>query len=100
MHLDLSALSPCVRVFVVIHVAEQKVPVPLVNDQADIVSGPDGPEILVLRPLHLVELDARMGGVELKIEAGRLDDLLLLSGQARKAVGECVGYPELHGATP
>ena len=56
----------------------------------------NGPEVLVLRPVDLVPLQARMRRVHLQVERRGLDRLLLVTGQLREAVGEGVSDAELH----
>jgi hypothetical protein len=81
---------------VVIDVAQEQAAGGLVDDQPDVSVHPDGPEVLVLRPVQLVELHPRAGRVELEVEGGRLDRLLLLTGQPGEAVRERVSDEEVH----
>jgi hypothetical protein len=67
-----------------------------VDDQPDVAVDAHRPEVLVLRPVQLVELHPRVGGVELEVEGRGLHGLLLFAGQLGEAVGEGVGDAELH----
>ena len=96
MPLQPPPLGPLIRRVVMVHVAEQEARRGPVDDQTDVATNADGPEVLVLRPLDLVQFQPRMRRVHLQVERGRLDGLLLVAGQLREAVGEGVGDAELH----
>lgn len=67
-----------------------------VDNDADVPAHPDRPEVLILRPVQLVEAHARTGGIQLKVEGGRLDCLLLLAGQFEQAIVKGAGESEVH----
>ena len=90
---------PLVRRVVMVHVAEQEARRGPVDDQPEVAADAGGPEVLVLRPLDLVQIQPRPSRVHLQVERGGLDRLLLLAGQLREAVGEGVGDAELHAYT-
>ena len=90
------SFGPLVRRVVMIDVAEQDAGSGPVDDQPDVATDPHGPEVLVLRPVDLVQLQARMRRVHLQVERRGLDRLLLVAGQLREAIGEGVGDSELH----
>ena len=46
--------------------------------------------------LQAVELQARLGRVELEVEGCCFDSLLLLPGQSGQTIGECVGDAKFH----
>jgi hypothetical protein len=96
MPVDPSPLGPGIGLVVMVDVAEQQAPLGPMHDQPDVPVDPHRPERGVLRPLQLVELEPRMGWVQLEVERRGLDRLLLLPRQAGQAVGEGVGDPELH----
>ena len=79
-----------------IDVAEQEAGSGPVDDQPDVATDPHGPEVLVLRPVDLVQLQARVRRVHLQVERRCLHRLLLVTGQLRETVGEGVGDSELH----
>ena len=90
------SFCPLVRGVVMVDVAEQEARRRPVDDQPDVATDPNGPEVLVLRPVDLVQLQPRMRRVHLQVERRGLDRLLLVAGQLREAVGEGVGDAELH----
>ena len=90
------SFGPLVRRVVMIDVAEQEAGSGPVDDQPDVATDPNGPEVLVLRPVDLVQLQAGMRRVHLQVERRCLHRLLLVAGQLGKAVGEGVGDAELH----
>jgi hypothetical protein len=96
---QLAALGPIVGLVVVIHIAQQEASGRFVNDQPDVGTHPHRPEILVLRPVQLVEAHAVACGIHLQVESGRLGRLLLVAGQAGETVGEGVGDEEGHSLT-
>ena len=79
-------------------VAEQEAGSGPVDDQPDVATDANGPEVLVLRPVDLVQLQPRMRRVHLQVERRGLDGPLLVTGQLGQAVGERVGDAELHQA--
>lgn len=100
MRLQPPPLGPLVGVVVVADVAEQQAAGPVaVDDQPDVLRHTNRPEVLVPRLVQLVELHPRCGRVQLQIEGGRLDGLLLLPGEPAQAVGERVSDAEVHGAS-
>ena len=94
--LELPSFGPVVGLVVVIDVAEQQAALALVHDHPDVAVDPYRPEVLVLRLVQLVETHSRIGRVELQVEGGRLDGLLLVAGESGEAVGEGVGDQEVH----
>ena len=90
------SFGPLVRRVVMIDVEEQEAGSGPVDDQPDVATDPNGPEVLVLRPVDLVQLQARMRRIHLEVERRGLHRLLLVAGQLREAVGEGVGDSELH----
>jgi hypothetical protein len=80
-----------------VHVAEQQAVRRPVHDQPKVAADPHRPEPPVLRLSELVEAHPGAGRIELQVEDGGLDGLLLIAGEARQAVGERVGDAELHG---
>ena len=96
MPLQSPTLGPLVRRVVMIDVAEQEAGSGPMDDQPDVATDPNGPEVLVLRPVDLVQLQPRMRRVHLQVERRRLDGPLLVTGQLGQAVGEGVGDAELH----
>lgn len=99
MRLQLAPFRPVVRLVVMADVAEQEARIALVNDQPDVRVHRNRPEVLVLRIVELVEVQARIGRVDLQVERGRLDGLLLVARQTREAVSERVSDAELHRIT-
>ena len=73
--LDAAAGGPGVGVVVVADVGEEEVRAALVDDDAEVVVDPDGPEVGVAGGVDAVELQARRGGVELEVDGGHLDRL-------------------------
>jgi hypothetical protein len=66
------------------------------DDQSDITTNADGPEVQVPCGTQLVKLHARARWIQLQIERRRLDGLLFIASQPREAVGESVCDAELH----
>ena len=89
-------LGPLIRRVVMVHVAEQEARRGPVHDQPDVATDPNRPEVLVLRPIDLMQLQPRMRRVHLQVERRGLDCLLLVAGQPGEAVGEGIGDAELH----
>lgn len=58
-----------------------------------------GPEVLILRPVDLVQFQPRMCRVHLQVDRCGLDRLLLV-GQLREAVGESVAMRNCIPTTP
>ena len=99
MHLESTTSRPLVGLVVMVDVYEQEVPVAAVDDQPDVAPGTNRPEVRVSRLVDPVKLQARMGRVRLQVERRRLDRLLLVSREAREAIGERVGNPKKHQST-
>ncbi len=97
MGFEFPPFGPTVGAIVVIDVAEQQRLIGSVDDQADISVHADRPEPLVFRAIELVEAEARCRRIQLQVERGRLDRLLLVTGQPGQAVGEGICNQELHG---
>ena len=70
----------------------------LVNDQPDVATYPNRPEILVPCFGELVEAHARIGRVELEVEGRGLDGFLFLTSQPSETVGKGIGNAEVHCA--
>jgi len=81
---------------VVVDVAEQKARIRAMNNEAEIQADAGGPEVAVLRLVDAMELKAGLGRVHLEIERSGLDGFLFVAGEAREAVGECIGDAEFH----
>ena len=84
----------------VIDVAQQQAVLAPVDDEAQVAADAHRPEVFVLRLVEPVELHAGVGRVELEVEGGGLDGLLLVSGQARKTARECVCNEKVHRVRP
>src|SRR5262245_31673873 len=98
MRFQLPTLGPRVRAVVMIDVAEEEASVGPVNDEPYVGAYPYRPEALVLRFVQFVEAETRRRRIHLEVEGRRLDCLLLVAGQPRETVGECVGDEERHSA--
>ena len=59
------SFGPLIRGVVMIDVAEQQAGGGAVDDQPDVATDPNGPEVLVLRPVDLLQLQAQMRWVPL-----------------------------------
>ncbi len=81
---------------VVIDVAEQQAGVGPVNDEPDVAAHAHRPEAPVPRLVELVKAQPRTRRIYLQIERRRLHALLLVAGEPREAVCECVGDSEVH----
>lgn len=64
------------------------------HDQPNVAIDADRPEVLVLRPVELVEAHPRTGRVQLQVERRRLDGLLLVAGESSETARERVGDAE------
>ena len=62
MRLELASLGPVVSLVVMVHVAKQKAPLRLMDDEPDIGAHPHRPEVLVPRLVELVETPASPAG--------------------------------------
>lgn len=80
----------------VVHVAQEQARFRPVDDEAEVATDTRRPEVLVLRLVQFVKLHPRIRRVHLEIEGRRLHGLLLLTGQANKAVCEGIGDAEVH----
>lgn len=94
------ALRPAVGFVMVINVAEQEAALGLVNDEPDVGTHPHGPEVLILRPVELMEAHAVTCCIHLQVKSGRLCCLLLVACQPSEAVGEGVRDEEIHSVIP
>jgi len=61
--LQLSALTPVVRIIMMRHVTEQQTPLRPVNNHANVQRDPHEPKIVVLGLIKLMELQAWVSGV-------------------------------------
>jgi hypothetical protein len=93
---ELPTARPIIGFVVMVDVAKQEARLGPMHDQPQIQADTGGPEAAVLRFMHVVDLQARLGRVHLEIEGGGLDGFLLVAGKARQAVGEGVGDQEFH----
>ena len=100
MGFEFPALGPGVGSVVVIDVAQKQTGLRLVDDQSNVAPGANGPEVLVLCLIELVEFHPGSGRVELQVEGRGLHGLLLVAGQSGKAIGKGVCDEEFHYATP
>src|SRR5579871_1918048 len=100
MSLDPSALSPLVRLVMVIDVDQKQAGSRFVNNQPDIRTHAQGPEVGVLGSVYLVKLHARRGRVQLKIEGRHLHGLLLMCRQAGERIRKCVRDSKFHRKMP
>jgi hypothetical protein len=66
-----------------------------VNDESNVLAHPHRPKVWIFRLLEFVELHPGVGGIQLKVECGRFDDLLLVAGEPGEAVGERIGDSEV-----
>lgn len=96
MRLQLAPLRPSVRFVVMVDVAEEQAVAGSVNNQANVGTHPHRPEVFVPGLVELMKLQPGVGGIELQVERGGFDGLLLVAGQAGETVGECVGDKEVH----
>ena len=62
------SFGPLIGGVVMIDVAEEEAGSGPVDDQPDVATDPNGPEVLVLRPVDLVQLQPRMRRVHLQVE--------------------------------
>ena len=56
--------------------------------------------VLILCLVKFVQAHAGIGRIELQVERRRLDSLLLIAGQASKAVGKGISNEEVHHIRP
>jgi hypothetical protein len=97
LHLQLAAFGPAGGLVVVPRIAQQKARLRAVHDEAQVAPHSGRPEVPVFRVFEPVQLHARIRRVHLQVKGRGFDELLLLAGQAGKAVGEGVGDAEVHG---
>ena len=90
------AFRPPIRLVVIADVAEQQTGSGLVDDQPQAATDPHRPEVLVLGPVHPVELHPRLSGIDLQIERRCLRGPLLLARELCETLGERIGYPKEH----
>jgi len=69
------------------------------DDEPEVAADADGPEVLVLGPVQLMEACASGGRVDLQVEGAGLDRFLLVTGQPSEAVGEGVRDQKFHVGT-
>ena len=96
MPLDPAPFRPSVRRVVMADIGEHDARCGPMHDQANVPVDPDGPEILILRPVELVKRETRRRRVQLQVEGGGLRGFLLVAGQPSQTVGKGVGELE-HG---
>ena len=97
MRLDAAALGPLVGVVVVADVGQQEALRRLVDDDPDIPVDPARPEIRVLGGIDAMQLQPRMLRIDLKVDNGDLDSLLLIARQLAQGRLKAVGQKKLHG---
>jgi len=81
VHLELASFGPVVGLVVVIHIAQKEATLRAMHDESDVGVDTHRPEVPVARLVELVELQPGMSRIELKIESGGFDGLLLVAGQ-------------------
>lgn len=96
MGFDAPPLGPGIGLVVMVDIGEEQARCSLVDNDAQVATDADRPEIWVLRTVNAVKLQPGPGGIELKIEGARLNRLLFLRGQLRERVRESVGDAEVH----
>ena len=94
--LDFAAFRPLIRLVVMIDVAQQQASSGLVNDQTNVPTHADGPEVRIFRFRKFVKLQTRMTWIQLEIKRRSLYGLLLVARQSGKAVSERVCNSEFH----
>ena len=82
----------------VVGVAQHQAGLGLVKDDANVAARTHRPEVLVFGLLNPVQAHAGVRRVQLQVKRCGLDRFLLVASQARQAVGEGVGYAEVHDA--
>src|SRR5216684_3958086 len=66
------------------------------HDQPEVAVDPNRPKPLVLGFVELMEAHPRVGRIQLQVERGGFDRLLLVAGELREAICKRVGDAELH----
>jgi len=94
--LQLTSLGPAIRLVVMVDVAQQQAARGSVDDQANVAADAHRPEIPVLRLIEFVKAETRIGRIELEVERGGLNGLLLVACETGEAVREGVRDAELH----
>ncbi len=80
----------------VIDVTEQQASLGLVDDQPDVAADANRPEVLVFGLFEFVKTHPGIRRIELQVERGRLDGLLLFASQSYETVGKGVCDTEFH----
>ena len=93
---ELTPLRPMISPVVVVDVAKQQAGIGPVYDQSNVRVHADRPETLVFGPVQLVQLQTRMGGIQLQVKGRCLDGLLFVSRQFGQTIGKGVGDAEFH----
>src|SRR5205085_2553360 len=88
-----------IRLVVMIDVTQQQASSGLVNDQTNVSTHADGPEIRVFRFCKFVKLQTRMTWIQLEIKCRSLDGFLLLACDPGEAVGERIRNSKFHQFT-
>jgi len=96
MGLPFAPLGPTVSRVVMIDTAQQQTGIGFMYDQPDVFADPYRPEIFIPCLVQFVKAHAGTGRIELQIKGGGFDRFLLVAGEFGKAVGEGVGYAEVH----
>jgi hypothetical protein len=78
MGLKLSALRPLIGSVVMINITKQEIRIGFMNDDPQVPSGPYRPEILIFRSFDTMELQSRVGGIDLQVKCSVFDERLLI----------------------
>src|SRR5437016_12957578 len=96
MRLQLPPLGPLVSLIVVIDIAKQETVCGSMNDKADVFADAYRIELGIPWLVELVELQAGLRRIQLKIECSSLNGFLLLARHPGEAVGKRIRDPEFH----
>ena len=77
------------------NVAKQKARLRLVNDDSNVSTDTDRPEVPISRSVELMKLHPQIRRVQLQIASRRFDGPFLIARQFCKAIRECVDDSEL-----
>jgi hypothetical protein len=84
-------LGPAAGLVMVIDVAQSQAGIGLVHDHTHVAADTHGPNVWTSRLVELVQWHAGLRRVQLPVEGGGVDRLLLLAGQPPEALGARVG---------
>jgi hypothetical protein len=79
-----------------VYITEQHADGGPMNDQPDIATHPDRPEVLILWLVEPMELHSRILRIQLKIKGCGFYKLLFLAGKFSQAIGKSIGDKEVH----